>query len=116
MEKIIIQANGFVLNEKMRKHVLQRLHSIFGFNKYEVQRIVITFFDEKEYSNNIESRCNIEVKIKDQPAIITELVSFDIFMATTLAIERAHLKTSRRVIDEKAIRKQIERSKNVYSF
>ncbi|MBT8124773.1 MAG: hypothetical protein KJO81_08115 [Gammaproteobacteria bacterium] len=116
MEEINIQAKGITLNKNMINHIRQRLHSVFGFNQYEVQKIVITLFDEERSSDDIANRCHIEVKIRNQPSIITELVSFDIFTATTLAIERAHLKISRRLMDNKIMHKQIELSKRISSF
>lgn len=114
MEEINIQANGFTLNEKMSKHILQSLHSVFGFHYYDVQKIVITLFDEKKLSDDINNRCRIEIKIRNQPAIITELISVDVYKATSLAIERAHLRASRLLMDKKKIHKQIESSNLIF--
>ncbi len=106
MEEINIKANGIILNEEMRTHILQRLHSVFGFSQYDVQRIVITIFEDQEIDSTEENRCIIEIKIRHHPKIITELKSFDIFTAITLAIEKAKLKVSRRILNKKIIRKQ----------
>lgn len=72
MKDINIQAKGFILNEDMRMNIQQSLHSVFGFNQYDVQKIVITLFNKKELGSDIENHCQIEVKIRNQPKIITE--------------------------------------------
>jgi hypothetical protein len=114
MEQIDIQAHGIELDEKVRKHIMQRLHSVFGFNRYGVHKIIIRLYDNKGCSDNNEKCCSIEVRIRDQPAIITELKSLDVLMAVTLAIERANLKLSHRVKDDKSIREQINYDKNIF--
>lgn len=113
MEQIDIQAHGIELDESVRKHIIQRLHSVFGFNRYGVHKIIIRLFDDQGLSVNDEKCCRIEVRIRDQPTIITELKSLDVLMVVTLAIERANLKLSHRVKDDKSIRKQIDYNKNI---
>ena len=108
MKEIDIKTNGIVINEPMQKHIKQRLHSVFGFDTYQVRKIKITLFDEKNMSGDKENCCHIEVKLKDRPTIITELKSFDIFTAISLAIESAHLKLSHNVSNENVISKNVE--------
>ena len=92
MEEINIQSHGIKLTEQMRKHIMQRLNSVFGFDKTKVQKIVINLFEPNQKNNDSEITCLIKIYIKNRPVILTKLKSLDIFTAITLAIERAKLK------------------------
>ncbi len=107
MQTIDIQTEGLELNEHMQKSILQRVHSVFGFGKYEIQKIIITLLNE----HDDRKLCNILVKPKGFPTISTQLESLDIYTATSLAIERAHLKLERRTINDKTIERQLEHNK-----
>lgn len=111
MTAIDIQTQGFELNEHMQKCILQRIHSVFGFGKYEIQKIIITLLSENEH--DARKSCNILVKPKGLPTISTQLESLDIYTAISLAIERAHLKLERRTINDKTIEKQLENNKKI---
>ena len=108
MEKIDLQTHGFRLNEAMKKHMMKRLHSVFGFGEYKVKKIIITLFDKSEMLDKSEIFCRVDLKVQDQPSIIAEYNTMDIFSAFDLAIERASIKASNRLKDEKHFRKQLE--------
>ena len=108
MENIDLQTHGFRLNEAMRKHILKRVHTVFGFGEYKVKKIIITLFDKSEKQDKSEISCHVHVKVQDQPSIIAEYNTMDIFSAFDLAIERASIKASNRLKDEKHFRKQLE--------
>ena len=101
MEEINIQACGLELSEVMQKNILQQIHSVFGVEKYKIHRIFITLFDEKGLEGEIEKGCQIQVKVRGLPTIKTELKSLDILTAVSLAIERAHIKLSHNITDER---------------
>ncbi|MFK7816455.1 MAG: HPF/RaiA family ribosome-associated protein [Gammaproteobacteria bacterium] len=111
MASINIQTKGLELNEHMQKCILRRIHSVFGFSKHEIQKIVITLLNENEH--DARKLCNILVKPKGLPTISTQLESLDIYTAISLAIERAHLKLERRNINDKTIEKQLENNKKI---
>jgi len=113
MEEIDIQTRGLELDEPMKKSILTRIHSIFGFYKYDIQKILITLSDIKENEDDEWKGCSIQVKAKGFPAVTTELKSLDIYTAITLAIERTHLKLEHRKINEKYINKKIELNRKV---
>ena len=101
MEEINIQTHGFELNQKTRVHIVKKLHSLFGLKKYMVYKIIIKLFDEKELGNDADKCCRVQVHVRNQPVVNTELRSLDILTAIDLAIERASLKLSHRVNGKK---------------
>ena len=107
MEKIDLRAHGFLLNEPLRKHILIRLHTVFGFGEYKV-KIIITLLDNVGDQNETEVSCRIQIKVQDQSSVIAEYKTLDLFSAFDLAIERARLKISNKLNDEKNFRKQLE--------
>lgn len=115
MQEIDIKTNGIIINKPMCKHINQRLHSVFGFDTYQVRKIIVTLFDDKNSRGDFEKCCHIEIKIIGKPTIITELKSLDIYSAISLAIERAHLKLSHNLLNEKIINKQAEHN-NIYQL
>ena len=112
MEKIDLRTHGFHLNEAMRKHMMKRVHTVFGFGEYKVKKIIITLFDKSEKLDKSEISCRVHVKVQDQPRIIEEYNTMDIFSAFDLAIERASIKASNRLKDEKHFRKQLDYKRN----
>ena len=108
MQEIDIKTNGIILNEPMRKHINQRLHSVFGFDTHQVRKITVTLFDDKNTQGDFEKSCHIEIQIIGKPTINTELKSLDIYSAISLAIERTHLKLSHNLLNEKITNKQTE--------
>lgn len=112
MEEINIQTHGFELDQKTRVHIVKYLHSLFGLKKYMVHKIVIKLFDEKELGNDANKCCHVQVHVKNQPVVITELRSLDILTAIDLAIEHASLKLSHRVNGNKEIQKRLEYKRN----
>ena len=100
MEEIDIQAYGIHLTNAMRKHIKQCLHSVFGFDKRRVRKIVIKQYEEKILKDDSSTSCHIQIYLENQDKISTKLGSLDIFSAITLGIERAHLKLSHNLSDE----------------
>jgi ribosome-associated translation inhibitor RaiA len=113
MQEIDIKTNGIVIDESIRKYINQRLHSVFGFDANQVRKIVITLINEENIRGDFERCCHIEVWIIDRSPIITELKSLDIFTAISLAIERAHLKLSHNIRNDRIISKQAAHT-NIY--
>ncbi len=95
MREINIQTYGVELNGSTKKHILQRLHSVFGYDEYKVNKIVITLLDKNAHDEHPEISCYIKIYIKNQSPIKTKLKSLDLFSAITLAIERAKIKLDR---------------------
>ena len=107
MQEINIQSHGFELDENIRTYINQQLHYIFGLEKYLVQKVVIKLFEDNSLQNDENQCCYIRVEVSNQPAIITELKSLDIFTAIDLALERAMLKVSHRLNGKNAFRKRL---------
>jgi len=116
MVEINIQAHGFELDQKTRVHIVKYLHSLFGLKKYMVHKIIIKLFDEKGMRNNSDKCCRVQVHVKNQPTVITELRSLDIHTAIDLAIEHASLKLSHRVNGKKEIHKRLENKRNTLLY
>lgn len=108
MEELNIQAHGFELDEKMRIYINQRLNNMFGLDKYLVRKVTITLFCDKALQGDENKCCRIRFEVKNQPPIITELKSLDMYTAIDLAIERANLKVSHRLNGENATRKRLK--------
>ena len=106
MEEINIQSHGIKLTEQMRKHIMQRLNSVFGFDKTKVQKIVIKLFEHDQNNNDAEITCHIKIYIKNKPVITTKLKSLDVFTAITLAIERTKLKHDHQLNDQHKMNKR----------
>ncbi len=115
MEEINIQAHGFELDKKIRMHIRQHLHNVFGIEKYLVHKIIIKLFDENDL-NNTKKCCQIRIDVRNQPPIITELKSLDLFTAIDLAIERTNLKASHRFNGEHAIQKRLKDKRSALTF
>ncbi len=92
MQEINIQTHGLKLNEPIKKHILQRLHSVFGYDKDKVHKIVISLFDKNSDYSHSEISCFIRIYIYNQVPVETKLNSLDLFSAITLAIEHAKIK------------------------
>ena len=97
MQEIDIQTFGINLNEPMRKHILERLHSVFGYEKNKVNKIIIKLYDQSDINHATNMTCYIKIYIDDKSPIITKLESLDIFSAITLAIERARIKLDKSI-------------------
>ena len=97
MQEIDIQTYGINLNEPMRKHILKRLHSVFGYDKNKVNKIIIKLYDQSDNNHATNMACYIKIYIDDKSPIITKLESLDIFSAITLAIERARIKLDKSI-------------------
>ena len=108
MEEINIQSHGIKLTEQMRKHIMQRLNSVFGFDKTKVQKIVIKLFEHDQNNSGSEITCHIKIYIKNKPVIITKLKSLDVLTAITLAIERTKLKHDHQLNDQHNKNKRIQ--------
>lgn len=113
MEEIDIQTHGIELDEFMIKSILKRIHSVFGFSKYEIHKMVITLSDVKDNEGNEWKGCFIQIKAKDYLTITTELKSLDIYTAITLAIESAHLKLEHRTINDKTLNNKLEHHRKI---
>ena len=107
MEEINIKSYGINITEDMRKHIVQRLNSVFGFNKSQVQKIVIKLYEKDKQIDENDISCHIKIYIKNNRPITTKLKSLDIFSAITLAIERAKLKLDHQIIGENNKNKRI---------
>ncbi len=94
MDQPIIHSDGIVLTDLMRKNILQKIESVFGYEKDEVSKISIVLADETP--NELE--WYIHIKLRNYPVIKTQFRSLDVLNAITLSLERAYLKSSRRAV------------------
>ena len=101
MEEINIKSEGINLSEEMRKHLVNQMHAMFGFSMNKIKKVFIRIMEDEGSQNKTPITCSIKVYIEGHPTISTKLTTLDIQSAISLAIERANLKISRRLSDER---------------
>ncbi len=116
MEDTRIQADGFELSEKMRAHIVDYLHAVFGLKQHMLRKILIKLYDDEDLKLGADKFFRIHIYIQNQPMLITELRSPDILTAIELAVERANLKLSQRMNGRKEIRKRLEHERSRMIF
>lgn len=117
MEEIRIEINGIEASEKLRRHIVQRFHSVFGHKQYMLRKVAIKLFHEGGDQDGPSICCRVQADVKSQPVVITELRSSNVITAIDLAIEHADLKLSHRINGNKEIHRRIQqkRHKLLYS-
>ncbi|MFK7816836.1 MAG: HPF/RaiA family ribosome-associated protein [Gammaproteobacteria bacterium] len=111
MEEIHIDFQGFESSQKLRQHIVRRFQSEFGLKQYMISKINIRLSHGDSEQDEMAICCRVQADIKNQPVVITELISENVITAIDLAIEHANLKLSHRINGNKEFRKRLENKK-----
>ncbi|MGD8572706.1 MAG: HPF/RaiA family ribosome-associated protein [Gammaproteobacteria bacterium] len=95
--RIDIQALNFSLTDAMRVHIERRLSYALSTRHKHIVRIWVRLCDINGPRGGNDMRCQIQVILPGQPAVIVEDTESNLYVAIDRAIDRANRTVSRRL-------------------
>jgi ribosomal subunit interface protein len=92
-----IQAQGFILTDGLRQHVVSRLAYAMNHGRDVVTRVVVRLSDVNGPRGGMDKCCAIEARLKGTRALIVEDTQTDLYVAIDRAAERIGRTLDRRL-------------------
>ena len=92
-----IQSQGFTLTDGLRDYLKKRLAYALNHGDEYITRVTVRLSDINGPRGGVDKRCFIEVRLKQQPAVVIEDTEADLYMAIDRAAERAGRTLARRL-------------------
>lgn len=92
-----IQSQGFTLTDGLRDYLKKRLAYALNHGGEYITRVTVRLSDINGPRGGADKRCFIEVRIKQQPAVVIEDTEADLYVAIDRAAERVGRTLARRL-------------------
>lgn len=92
-----IQSQGFTLTDSLRDYLKKRLAYALNHGDEYISRVTVRLSDINGPRGGADKRCFIEVRLKQQPAVVIEDTEADLYVAIDRAAERAGRTLTRRL-------------------
>src|SRR3972149_11445222 len=92
-----IQSQGFTLTDGLRDYLKKRLAYALNHGDEYITRVTVRLSDINGPRGGVDKRCFIEVRLKQQPAVVIEDTEADLYIAIDRAAERAGRTLARRL-------------------
>lgn len=92
-----IQSQGFTLTDSLRDYLMKRLAYALNHGGEYISRVTVRLSDINGPRGGADKRCFIEVRLKQQPAVVIEDTEADLYVAIDRAAERAGRTLTRRL-------------------